>query len=288
MSDPFYHKLTDLLVEYIGPQAKMFETLSSGEQRVARLMNEYFWLMVKQNSSNCEDVWKCCEPEFREYFKRTCRSELQNACVLNPVRFAPKMTVKTDLINTPKLSIDQLDNKLVELIRDAVQKTQEIVSKHEWLKPGRMPKNTKVGHFVTTLRRGLTLLIATIPDGVRDNSGSYTVVDLKGFLSKLLDSDNWEDVGFPKLYGSWGQSVWNFSCVYDNRIWRMDGNRLMDICRRAGELSVDEETSKQVEATLAELQREMYPLRSHVEKMQRINRESEQIIGNLCAIVESR
>jgi hypothetical protein len=247
-------------------------------------MVEYLALMMQQLNVDLEEALSRCEPEFRA-FRREPKP--QNACVIDPVTFSP---IRSDALNTPSVNLDTLDNSLKDMICLAVSKTQEVIGKHEWLKTETMPRNARIGHFVTNLRRDLTVFISRLPDDIKDNdaSSSYRVNTLKAFLQKFYDADMWHDVGVPKPYNGYGTDPWRFSCVYNNRIWRMDGSRIMDICNKATELSPDQEASKSIEDSLASLQREMYPLKNGIDKMNRINRESEQIIGNLCAIVEGR
>ncbi len=278
------YDIEDRIARLISPAAPCFSALSSGEQKMAKYMIEYLTLMKEQLKLDFEKVWERCEPEFREYV----RKPPQNACVIDPVNFEP---VRRDALNTPSFNIESLDDHLKEMIAFAVMKTQEIIGKHEWLKTDTMPRNARIGHFVTNLRRDLTIFIARIPDDIKDvdatlrysSSGS-----LKGFLQKFYDADMWSDVGVPRQYNGYGSDGWKFSCVYNNRMWRMDANRIAELCGRALEMSPQQEASKSIEESLASLQRDMYPLKSTIDKMNRLNTESDQIIGNLCAIVEGK
>jgi len=285
-------RVAKLFEEILGPHARCPFNLSGGEQKLRNYMIDYVVSIVKkkirrlsvgESMSDLDainEAWAMSEPQFRDSIKKPP----QNGCVIDPTDFTP---MRNDVLSTPFVNLDILDDQLKEMISYAAMKTREIVGKHDWLNGAHsMTLNSRIGHFVTNLRRDLTVFISKLPDDIKDTASHN--MTLRRFLAKFFEPGMWLDVAEPRIYGSYGSDGWRFSCVYNNRLWRMDGARMAELCNRAVTLSPDQQTSRDIEDSLAALQREMYPLRSSVEKMDQINRESDQIIGNLCAIAEGR
>ena len=187
--------------------------------------------------------------------------------------------------------IENLDSDLVDIIRYASVKAFEVIGKHEWISSNRMAENAQIGHFVTNLRRDMIALINRIPLEIYSDLGyqdRHYRLSLKEFLKKFYDADMWDGVGLPKEHGKWGSKYWNFYCVHDGVLWNMDWRKLMDLCKRATETQTDQLASKVIDDSLAYLQREMYPLKTGIDNMNRINVESDQIMSKLCLIVEGK
>jgi hypothetical protein len=173
---------------------------------------------------------------------------------------------------------EELDGLLESCIKSAIQKTNELVGKHQWLKNETMPRNTRVGHFTTTLRREMTELIASVSKRFALSNHA----DLRNFLVKFYDVEMWDDIGIPKLYGKWKITNWRFS--YEG--WSMNEQKIDDMCKRLATTSNFDDATNDINTSLVNLQRDMYPLQIGIEKLNRLNAESDKIVQNLCAIVE--
>lgn len=188
--------------------------------------------------------------------------------------------------------LQNLDDNLVDIIRYASVKAFEVIGKQEWINSNRMAENAQIGHFVTNLRRDMIALIDRIPLEIysdRDYQNRYHRESLREFLKKFYDADLWHKIGVPKEHGKWGNgNAWDFCCVHNEVFWKLDWRKLMDLCKRATETQTDQLASKVIDDSLAYLQREMYPLKTGIDNMNRINVESDQIMSKLCSIVEGK
>jgi hypothetical protein len=197
-------------------------------------------------------------------------------------------------LGDPNFKLSTLDGKIRDFVRNAYVQTLDTISKHEWLKGKHTitPKE-EVGYFVTFMRREACNFVNEKVPLIFGSSGSIRV-----FLSKLYDVDMWLNAGFPRncwnfncTHGSetwvmdrFPSNCWNFNCTHGSETWVMDNKKMEILCETARSIS----SADEIGSGLANLQRDLYPLQSNIDKMMQLNQESDQLITSLCITAEGR
>lgn len=277
IKDAIVKKVEALLCELIGPQAQCKAALSSGEQKFYTSLVEYLLFAVDQSPEPSpfdalETVWRQAEPEIRACFKQEFRQ------TISPMDFSVSSQALKDAV-VFSFDLDLIDTTLRDKLKYALDSTRDVIGKHEWVKSELMPLKNKIGHFVTNLRRNLDPFIATIPAQITNGTG----YSLRDFLANFYNVGYWCDICVPQ------QKVgfWSFFCTHNAKVWNMNSDKVAQLCAQVKDNPSDQ-IGKEIDVSLAILQRDMYPLKNNLDKLLRINNESEQILGKLCEIVEGK
>jgi hypothetical protein len=251
---------TEMYRRKINDLVRGFPLSVQDRDKVTRHMLDYADEVEKYHGYDADKVWEQCEEEFKNHLGFLCNAKVGET-------YQPKS--KKRVIKVAKYDLDDLD---------------ALISR--CLKSRRLDTNERIGIFVTNLRRDMACHFQDLPAVYGENGNEYAGDPLTSFLSKFFNKDFWQEICVPKLNGKWGfNNRWKYECLFGGKRWEMSYIKMEELCEEARRLvGADQDNN----SALVSLERDLYPLKSNIDKMLKLNEEADRIMANLCAAAEGK
>lgn len=162
-----------------------------------------------------------------------------------------------------------------ECLYKAIHLSNELANKQTWL--GKCVKTKdRIGYFVTYLRQEFHSLhyFEKLKEIHGRHHINYNTTIAEYLCNKICDTLIWCDIGNLFVNNN------NLNCAfyYENQEWCMDAEKLDNICR---ELKTNNNLDSQFIVSITSLNKDMHFLINSVNKIKKINQESDSILKNL-------